>query len=440
MSLFSYFTDPVLRAPMIGCIFMALASSLIGTLVMLRRQSLMGEVISHAAFPGVVLGVLLAAPFFSESSEGFSAVLLSMAFGFSLLGIFSIRYLEKRRISSDSALCFILATFFGLGVLLASRIQVLQTAWYKQALVFLFGQAATMTDHYLPLYVALGLVAVIATFLLYPTMQALLFDPNFAKVSGIKVKRVDLCFTLLVAIAIVIGMRSIGVVLMAGMLIAPGIAARPWCKRLSSCLLLAAFFAISSALLGNVLSVEGTKALSARFPEWRFSLPTGPLILLLASSFCFLSLLLSPQGGLVRLVRRWAFRRKIRNENLLKVFWKRGKEATVSKQELFHSFPGCTLSLLSSRLRGWIVKAGTQAYVLSPEGWARASRIVRLHRLWEVYLVQYMGQGADRVHKSAEEFEHLSDESVEEELENLLGNLERDPHAQPIPKKEEGRW
>jgi len=195
-----------------------------------------------------------------------------------------------------------------------------------------------------------------------------------------------------------------------------------------------------SAALGNIFSVEGTKWLNAKFPEWRFSLPTGPLILLVCSSFCFLSLLFSPRGALFRLFRRWQFRRKIMNENLLKAFWKRGKEASLSKQELFHSFPGCRWTLLSLQMRGWVLVSGYNAYALNEEGWARASRIVRLHRLWEGYLVHYMGQGVDRVHKSAEEFEHLSDESLEEELEKLLGNLEKDPHAQPIPKRGEGTW
>jgi len=87
------------------------------------------------------------------------------------------------------------------------------------------------------------------------------------------------------------------------------------------------------------------------------------------------------------------------------------------------------------QFRGWLEPSGHNAYVLNETGWAKASRIVRLHRLWEGYLVHYMGQGVDRVHKSAEEFEHLSDENLEKELEKLLGNMEKDPHAQPIPKR-----
>jgi manganese/zinc/iron transport system permease protein len=437
MSLFFYFTDPVLKAPMIGSLAVAIISSLIGTILITRRQSLLGEVISHAAFPGIMLGVLIVAPFLQTAGIAFSAALLVLGFIFSMLGILSINYLERRKISSDLSLCIILACFFGFGVLIASRLQVLQTAWYKQALVFLYGQAATMTDRYLPLYVALTVATIGLVVLLYPKIQAFVFDPAFAKSVGIKTNKVDICIKILAALAVVLGMRSVGVILMAGMLIGPGIAARPWCRKLSSTLTLAVLFGIASAILGNLLSFEGTEWLTSKYPDLHFSLPTGPMILIVASSFCFVSLLFSPQGSVIRFIRRWQFKRKIISENLLKAFWKKGKGMAVSKRELYHSFPGSVLTLYYLKLRGWVELSGHNAYALSDHGWKKASRIVRLHRLWEGYLVHYMGQGVDRVHKSAEEFEHLSDALLEEELEKLLGNLEKDPHEKPIPKREE---
>jgi manganese/zinc/iron transport system permease protein len=442
IDLWGYFTDPVLRAPMLGCLTMAVTAALIGTTIVFRRQSLIGEVLSHAAFPGVILGVLLAAPFFSEGSEAFSVILMSSAFVFSLLGIAIIQKLEKLcKLPKDAILCFILAIFFGLGVLIASRIQVLHTAWYKQALVFLFGQAATMTDHYLPIYGVLALTTIAAIVLMYPRIQAILFDAAFSKSIGIAVERMGMVLTVLVALAVVIGMRSMGAVLMAGMLIAPAIAARPWCSKLSSCFFLSCVFAILAAFLGNVISVEGTKYLAAQFPNWRFSLPTGPLILIIAAFFCFLSLFFAPQGGVIsRLFRKIAFKQKILSENLLKVLWKKGRGATLNKKELLLLFPQSRWVIFLARSRGWIELSKGRGFSLSAEGWARACHIVRLHRLWEVYLVEYVNQGIDRVHQSAEDFEHIMDEALEKQLEDLLGNLKADPHLQPIPSREEGQW
>ncbi len=439
--LLSYFTDPVLRAPTIGCIAMAISSALVGTLLVLQKRSLIGEALSHAAFPGVVLGVFVAAPFISQESEGFSVILLLFAFLFALLGLKMIDVLQKRlRVSSDAALCFTLAIFFGVGVLVASRIQVLQTAWYKQALIFLYGQAATMMDRYLPVYGLLTLLTVVILGIGYPKIKAALFDPGFAKLSQIKTRTIQLILTLLVALAVVIGMRSMGVVLMAGMLIAPAVAARPWCSHLCSCLWLSSIFALVAALAGNILSVEGTRILLERHPDWRFSLPTGPLILLIASAFCFFSLLFAPRGGMIaRFFKKLSYRQKILTENLLKAFWRKGKEAGLSRKELRELFPHCYWQLFQMQFLGWVRRREEGEYFLSDEGWARACRIVRLHRLWEVYLVEYMSQGVDRVHKSAEELEHVMDDALENELERLLGNLTDDPHRQPIPTREEGR-
>ena len=81
------------------------------------------------------------------------------------------------------------------------------------------------------------------------------------------------------------------------------------------------------------------------------------------------------------------------------------------------------------RLRGWISKDGT----LTPRGEASAQKIVRLHRLWEVYLVEYLGQNVDKVHRTAEELEHLFSPALEQQLTTLLNNPEKDPHDQPIP-------
>ncbi|MBS3905046.1 MAG: metal ABC transporter permease [Simkania sp.] len=436
----SYFTDPILRAPTIGCIAMAVSSALVGTLLVLQKRSLMGEALSHAAFPGVVLGVSIAAPFWPQESEGFGAILLLCAFLFSLLGIKMIDMLQKHcKVSSDAALCFILALFFGIGVLIASRLQVIQTAWYRQALIFLYGQAATMMDRYLPIYCLLTLFTVVILTVAYPQIQILLFDGGFAKRSKIKTRSIEVLLTLLVALAVVIGMRSMGAVLMAGMLIAPAVAARPWCSHLHSCLWLSSVFALISALTGNILSVEGTRWLLKWYPDWVFSLPTGPLILLVAAGSCFFSLLFAPKGGVIsRLFKRFSYRQKILTENLLKAFWKQGREAAIEVKELQGMIPFCDWLLFRMRCLGWVRRKTGGRYSLSAEGWARACRIVRLHRLWEVYLVEYMSQGIDRVHRSAEELEHVMDEALEQELERLLGDLTADPHRQPIPTRQEG--
>ena len=129
-----YFTDPVLRAPTIGCMLMCLSASLVGVVVLLRRQSLVGEALAHAAYPGVMLGVLIAAAL-DETSEGFPlafCVLAAAAFT-AYIGLWFTTLLQNRySIRADSALCFVLASFFGVGVTLASQLQFTATTLYRQ--------------------------------------------------------------------------------------------------------------------------------------------------------------------------------------------------------------------------------------------------------------------------------------------------------------------
>jgi manganese/zinc/iron transport system permease protein len=387
---------------------MCFASALVGVVVFLRKRSLLGETLSHASFPGVVIGVFVSAPFFDEF---YSFAVLCGAFLFAFLGFKTLNFLEtKIRVKADSALCFVLASFFGLGILIASRLQQSYPLWYKQALTFLYGQAATMTNIHILIYGCLSLVIVGFILYFYRYLEAVNFDPLFSETLGIMSKRLDEILFFLIVLAIVIGIRSVGVVLMAGMLIGPAVAARPLTNRLSYHFALAGLFGIAAGFLGNYLSVV--------IPQGDYSLPTGPMILLISSLFCFLSLLLAPRSGLITRflrMRRFSFRCAL--ENALKSLWK-------GEKKLFSPLIRWQL-----KQRKWIDSQGK----LTSLGKEAAEKIIRLHRLWEVYLVDYMGQKVEKVHRTAEELEHLFSPELEKELTELLRNPRHDPHHQPIP-------
>ncbi len=446
MDLLHYFSDPVLRAPTIGCMLMGFAASLVGMLMLLKRQALIGEVLSHAAFPGIVAGALVASFFPWETGDLSQILVMASAALACLAGSWAVSFLKVRmRIRSDSALCFVLAVFFGVGVLLASQIQMTHAVLYKQSLLFLYGQVATMTDAMIPIYALLAFFTLAIVIILYYPLQALLFDRQFATINGLRTTLVDTCVSALLILAIVVGMRSIGVVLMAGMLIAPAIAARPWTHRLWACFVLAAVFGVVSSFLGNVVSVEGSRLLAEKYPEWKFSLPTGPLILLFAAAFALLSLFFAPKSGiLARIIRMALFRQRIAREHLLKALWRKGRNSLISQEEAAEMLSQSLLirwfCLLWLSWEGLLTKEAGGLYCLTDKGWARACRIVRLHRLWEVYLVDYLSQGVDKVHRSAEELEHVMSAELETELEKLLGDLRFDPHSQPIPSREEATW
>lgn len=417
MQLLEFFYDPVLRAPTLGSMLMCFASALIGSLVFLKKRSLLGEALSHAAYPGVVLSVLVSALFISFSENILAISILIGAFAFIFLGLWSINYLEKKlRFHSDVALCFVLSVFFGFGILLASRIQITHALWFREIQVFLFGQAATMTDIHILLYGILALLVVLVFVFFFRELQILLFDAPFAATIGVNTKWVEHCSNLLLVLAIVVGMRSVGVVLMSAMLIAPAISARQWCSGLASLFCVASVFGILAGFLGNFFSVRLSERLGLSFP-------TGPTIVLCASAFSVFSILFAPKRGYIfRMLRVWHFRWRCVEENLLKSLYKGHKQ--IAQKSLY---------LWRMQRKGWVKQEGGEIF-LTAEGIQRAEKLIRLHRLWEVYLV-HMGQKAERVHHSAEEMEHILTREVEKQLQDLLNYPSMDPHKQPIPRE-----
>lgn len=277
-----------------------------------------------------------------------------------------------------------------------------------------------MTGVHVAIYGLLSFFVILSLFLFYRKIQIASFDRGFAKSAGVGLKGLDQFLFILLAAAVVIGIRSVGVVLMSGMLIAPAVAARQYTHRLWMLFVLAGCFGIFSGFFGNYFSGEIPRLLNL---QEKISLPTGPMILLTASFLCFFSLLFAPERGLLsRVVRVARFKNQCQLENGLKYLWKK------EEKDLGTS----TLSpFLVQRLiyKGWIGKSQK----LTAAGKKEAARIIRLHRLWEAYLV-YLGQGVEKVHRSAEEMEHILTPALERELTDLLHNPTRDPHNQPIPR------
>ncbi len=393
-----FFTDPVLRAPTIGSILMALCASLVGVLLFVRKRTLVGEALSHASYPGVTLAIFLA-PFLR-----FEWAILLGAFLSALAGFWLINFLKTQlRVKEDAALCFVLATFFGIGTTIASLAQAIHPAQIQQIQVFLYGQAATMTEQHVMVYGGLAGLIVLLLILFYRQLLVLSFDPKFGQTNP----WVERCFVAIVALAVVIGIRSVGVIMMAALFIAPPIAARQFTNRLPYMFMLSAIFGVLSGFLGNVFSASG--------------LPTGPMIVIVASFFALSALLFAPNRGLIiRYIRILRFRFRSHEENLLKALW-RQKELAMPWWIRLHL-----------RFLGFLDREGQ----LTAKGKRRGAHIVRLHRLWEAYLVYSLGMGSERVHQSAEEMEHLLTDELEEELSKLLDNPREDPHAQPIPPRE----
>jgi len=188
----------------------------------------------------------------------------------------------------------------------------------------------------------------------------------------------------------------------------------------------------------GLLSGFGGNYFSILFSSKGLIFPTGPMILLFSVMISLLSLLFAPKrGAVIRFIRIVRFRKRCHFENILKTLWKMGDDTPMNHQEIHHwnrllKFR-LKLALASLKREGWI-RPVPSGFLLTPDGVKRAAYLVRLHRLWELYLTSCLNASEERVHHSAEEMEHIITPELERQLTQLLDDPQHDPHNKPIPR------
>jgi manganese/zinc/iron transport system permease protein len=358
--------DHTLRTVSLGAALLGLVSGSLGTYAVLRRQSLLGDAISHAALPGIALAFLL-----TRSKE--PLVLLLGAFAAGWIGTLAVMLIRRTtRIKEDTALGLVLSVFFGFGLVLLTILQQLPDASQAGLDRFLFGQAATLLARDVATIGALGLVALATAMLFWKEFKLLAFDPDYGASLGFPMRALDVVLTSVLVIAVVIGLQAVGVVLMAAMLVAPAAAARQWTNRLGSMMAIAALFGAAAGVSGAVLSSTTER------------LPTGPTIVLCLSAIAIGSFLLAPNRGLL-----WSWARQVRSRGRL-----RTETALLDLYELGaqhrdreHGHPASVLaalglgrvgtrrSLAALRLRGLARRTEGDRWTLTREGVEEAERL-----------------------------------------------------------------
>lgn len=275
------FTDYTLRTVALGAALLGVVSGVLGCFAVLRRQALLGDAMSHAALPGIAVAFML------TGRRDPLILLLGAAVAAWLAALLLIGVTRTTRIKEDSGLALILAVFFGLGLVLLSFLQQSPDAAQAGLKSFIFGQAAALVERDIWAMLALGAPALLIVALLWKQFKLVTFDPEYAASLGLPVRGLSVLLTTLVVVAIVIGLQTVGVVLMSAMLIAPAAAARQWTDRLSTMVGLSALFGALSGVAGALVSATGR------------GLATGPTIVLSMGAIVLLSLLFAPNRGIV---------------------------------------------------------------------------------------------------------------------------------------------
>jgi manganese/zinc/iron transport system permease protein len=278
-----------IRMVLLGGTILGITAGMLGTFVLVRQQSLLGDAIAHAALPGIVAMFLL-------TNTTNPAILMTGATGAGICGIFFMHcLLSTTRLKKDAILGVILSVFFGIGLVLLTIVQKKELSHQTVLNKFLFGSIATLLYEDIITMVIVALIILFLVCLLFKEFSLVSFDADFARTSGYPVTLLDGLLNVLLVAVISIGLQIVGVILMSTMIIAPAAAARQWTSSLSAMTLLAGLFGACAAIAGIIVS--------SVVPH----MPTGPCMVIAASSLVCVSLLVAPERGIYT---RWSRIRK----------------------------------------------------------------------------------------------------------------------------------
>lgn len=287
-------TDYTIRNVVLGALVLGLISGTLSAFAVLRKQSLLGDTVSHAALPGVILAFILTG----------QRTPLPLMIGAVIAGwigtLFMLLVTSQTRIKQDSAQGVVLAVFFGVGMALLSWVLRQNNAQHAGLDKFLFGKAAATIAEDVFVMALVGALTLLMVGLFWKEFKLISFDPGYAASLGLRVGGLNVLLTSLIVIAVVIGLQMVGVVLMSAMIVAPGVAARQWTDRLGVMVGLSALFGAAAGVAGALIS------------SIQSQLPTGPVIVLVISAIVAFSLLLAPNRGLI-----WEWARRQRSKQQL---------------------------------------------------------------------------------------------------------------------------
>ena len=363
--LYDLLFDYTLRTVAIGSMVIGLVSGMLGSFAVLRKQSLLGDAISHAALPGIVLAFLL-----TRSREPEVLMFGALIAGW-IATLFMLSIIRTTRIKSDTALGLVLSVFFGFGLMLLTFTQRLPDATQAGLDKFLFGQAATLLQSDVVSMSVIGSIALALLAIFWKEFKLISFDTEFAASVGFPVRLLDVVLITLLVVAIVIGLQTVGVVLMSAMIVAPAAAARQWTDKLHVMVLLSGLFGALAGVTGTLLSGSLER------------LPTGPMIVVCVSLIVFFSMLFATNRGLV-----WNWIRSRRNARKLRARAVLADLNTLALQHPDQSHghsvavlramstnpDGVTYALHQLQERGHAREVGHDIWSLTDDGLAEASR------------------------------------------------------------------
>ncbi len=391
--------------------------AVVGSLLVVRRLSLLGDAISHAVLPGIVVAVLLG------GRPGDLSVLVGATVA-ALVTVGLTRFFQQQGgLAEDAGTGVAFTTLFAIGVLLVtisgSRIDL-------DPGCILYGILELVPFDTIPLagwevpraFVSAAAVLVVVSLGLMSTWRWQVFtafDADAARAAGVPTTAVTVGLLAGVSLATVAGFEAVGAILVVAMLVVPAAAAERLALRLHHVLGLAVLLAMTGAVVGYLAA-------------WHFNTSAAGMMAVVLGLEYVVAILIAPQDGLLAQgMTRLGYAWRVRCEDRLAALW-RAEEAGLSSAAA--ATDGLALRWL--RVQGR-VRPEAAGYRLTPQGRTEAELIVRSHRLWETWLGRHADLPVDHLHPPAEWIEHHLGARLRRQIEADLGRDARDPHGSAIP-------
>jgi len=415
--LIEFFSLALGQRALIASVLVGTMCGVLGCFIVLRNMSLIGDALSHAVLPGVVVGFII-----------FGTSALGIFMGAVAAGLFSavmMTWIQQNvKTKNDAAIGIVFTAMFAIGVMAISKVS--REGAHLDLDHFLFGNVLGLSDSDLYLTAFITAFVLISVVAFYRFLFATTFQPVIAETMGISVKAVHYFLMLLLSFAVVASLQAVGVILVVAMLITPASTALLLSTRLKWVLAIAAGVGILSAVTGLILAVY-------------FNTTPGPAMVLMATLFYLLSVFFAPQKGLLfRFLHKRKTQLKIQLEDTLKQSLKLHERTQLTMENLINrlGFDAARVKKHINTLKqsGFLTLSGS-ALVITDTGIAEATKLVRAHRLWETFLVKNLGLSEEQIHEEAEKYEHILTEDLIDEMEADLDYPAADPHGSPIPQK-----
>lgn len=392
----------------------------IGSFIVLRNMSLIGDALAHAILPGIFVAFIIV----GYSTIGF--FLGSVIAG--LLTAVIITWIQHNvKTKNDAAIGIVFTAMFSIGVIGISKVST-GDGVHLDLKDFLFGTVLGISNEDIYLTLAITIYSLVSIIIFYRYLFITTFQPTIAQTMGISVKMIHYFLMLLLSFAVVSSLRAVGVILVVAMLITPASTALLLSDKLKNVIILSGIIGFLSAVLGLILAISLGGGIAP-----------GPTMCVTATLLYFMAVIFSPKKGLLtKFILRRKQSAKIEQEDIIKHLLKnREISTTINSISSALDLPVYAIKRHAKKLalEGVINQKGNQL-TLSIKGNESGDSLVRAHRLWETYLVDEVGLDEGQIHTEAEKYEHLLTEDVLDEVDRHLGFPTKDPHGSPIPQKQ----